>query len=69
MALRAGELEFPGVFEVPLVPLDRFGAKLVWQVRPAVGPTAAPPAIELRVQSTSHVGQPLWGRQCTPVIR
>ena len=53
LTVQDGALEFPGVFAEPLVPLDRFGAKLVWQVRPAVpaaGAASAPPAIELLVQ-------------------
>ena len=43
LMVKDGALEFPGVFEDPLVPLDRFGAKLVWHVRP-VAPAAARPA-------------------------
>ena len=44
LTVNDGALEFPGVFADPLVPLDRFAAKLVWQVRPAAAAAATPPA-------------------------
>lgn len=56
LAVKDGALELPGVFEDPLLPVDRFSSKLVWQIqpqRPAPGAKAPaeplPPAIDLRV--------------------
>ena len=53
LAVTNGALDLPGVFEDPLLPVDRFASKLVWQVqpaKPAPGASApALPAIDLRV--------------------
>ncbi len=50
LQLRNGALELPGVFEDPLLPLDQFSSRLVWQVTPAsAGRAPAPPAIDLRL--------------------
>jgi uncharacterized protein (TIGR02099 family) len=57
LAVTNGALELPGVFEDPLLPVDRFASKLVWQVqaappaKPAAAGASAPalPAIDLRV--------------------
>jgi uncharacterized protein (TIGR02099 family) len=57
LAVKDGALELPGVFEDPLLPVDHFSSKLVWQIqpqRPALGAQAPaqplPPLIDLRVQ-------------------
>ena len=55
LALANGALELPGVFEDPLLPLDHFSARLVWQVTPQhpqgrAPSSALPPLIDLRVQ-------------------
>lgn len=50
LQLRNGALELPGVFDDPLLPLDQFSSRLVWQVTPAAaGRAPAPPAIDLRL--------------------
>jgi uncharacterized protein (TIGR02099 family) len=57
LAVQDGALELPGVFEDPLLPVERFSSKLVWQIEPqrlapgAKAPAEAlPPSIDLRVQ-------------------
>ena len=52
LTMRDGQLIFPGVFEEPVVPLQRFSTRLVWAIKPAAvvaGQPAAPAAVELRV--------------------
>ncbi|HET9646444.1 MAG TPA: DUF3971 domain-containing protein, partial [Burkholderiaceae bacterium] len=46
--LDGGALEFPGVFEEPVVPLHRFNAQLAWRIDR--GPADQPSAIELKVK-------------------
>ena len=55
LVLAKGALDLPGVFEDPLLPLDHFSAKLVWQLTPQhpqgrAPDSALPPMIDLRVQ-------------------
>ena len=35
LEIAAGAIDLPGVFDEPLVPLDRFSAQLLWKVEPA----------------------------------
>ena len=35
IAIDHGALDLPGVFEEPVLPLDQFGAQLVWKIEPA----------------------------------
>jgi uncharacterized protein (TIGR02099 family) len=52
LAVDAGAMEFPGVFDDPVVPLDRFGAQLAWRIeRPRPAPPGTPPALELKVRN------------------
>ncbi len=48
VALRDGALEFPGVFELPRVPLERLDTRLVWRID--AGRDGAPSRIELRAR-------------------
>lgn len=48
LAIERGALVFPGVFEDPVLALDRARAELVWAV--AAGAEGAPPAVVLQVQ-------------------
>jgi len=48
LAIEHGAMEFPGVFEQPLVPFDRLRAALDWQLRP--GAAGQPPAIAVQVR-------------------
>ena len=41
LSLDGGTMEFPGVFEQPQVPLDRFSAQLAWRIEPVAGGDAA----------------------------
>ena len=40
--LSAGAVEFPGVFEEPLIPIDQLKAQLLWKIEPAKLAGAAP---------------------------
>src|SRR6185369_14537040 len=42
LALADGALEFPGVFEQPVLPLHRFGGQLQWRIEPAAAGDAGP---------------------------
>ena len=35
LGMAAGELEFPGVFDEPVIPIDQLAAKVQWKVEPA----------------------------------
>lgn len=64
LSMQNGALEFPGVFEEALVPLDHFSAQLVWQVRPVSSRTAdahAPPVIELLVKEARFANADVQG--------
>ncbi|MEW6705748.1 MAG: YhdP family protein [Pseudomonadota bacterium] len=51
LALEDGALEFPGVFEDPVLPLQRLQAQLAWRIAPARrGTPGALPAIELKLR-------------------
>ena len=47
--VRSGALEFPGVFDEPLVPIDQLTAQLVWKVE-ASKPAGAAPKLSLQVK-------------------
>jgi uncharacterized protein (TIGR02099 family) len=49
VAIQRGELEFPGLFDEPVVPLRELKARLAWTVLP-VEMADAPPRIELQVR-------------------
>jgi len=46
ITLDDGAIELPGVFEEPVIPFERFGAKASWKIERARG-TAQPPAVTL----------------------
>jgi uncharacterized protein (TIGR02099 family) len=48
VALNGGALEFPGVFEEALLPLDKLSAQLTWRMTPGKEP-AAPRQLEVKV--------------------
>ncbi len=52
IALQAGALEFPGVFEDPLIPLDRLAAQLAWRIAPSKV-AGAPRQLEVKVNDAS----------------
>lgn len=51
LVLDGGALEFPGVFDDPLLPFDRFAAQLAWRIDARARNAGGAPAIELRVPS------------------
>lgn len=51
LAVHDGAMEFPGVFEQALVPLDRFDAQLSWRIVRANAAAGAKPTIELKVKN------------------
>ncbi|QPF75959.1 TIGR02099 family protein [Roseateles sp. DAIF2] len=59
LAIQDGSLEFPGVFEEPVLPLQRFHAMLDWRIEPRPG--GRPPAIELRVSDVKLANADLRG--------
>lgn len=52
LAMHNGAIELPGVFEQPLIPLDRLSADLAWSITPAQTP-GAPAQIEVQVKNAS----------------
>ena len=46
LAMAGGSVELPGVFEEPVIPLDRFAADATWKIEPGRD-AAQPPAITL----------------------
>ena len=48
IALAQGALEFPGLFEQPALPVDRFSAVLAWRLQTAAAPTAPKYEVHLR---------------------
>jgi uncharacterized protein (TIGR02099 family) len=58
--LDGGALEFPGVFEQPVVALDRFDAELAWRITPAKA-ADQPPAVELKVANARFANQDAEG--------
>ena len=46
--LTSGALEFPGVFDEPLVPFDTLAAQLGWKIEP--GAAGAPPRVSVQVK-------------------
>jgi uncharacterized protein (TIGR02099 family) len=60
LQLNDGALEFPGVFEEPVLPLKRFNAKLQWRIAAAARPDL-PPQISLRVDSARFENDDLAG--------
>ena len=49
LGITAGELEFPGVFEEPVIPIDQFAAKVQWAVEKADASQPAGTAPKLSV--------------------
>ena len=60
LLLNDGVLEFPGVFQEPVLPLKRFGAQLQWRVEAAARPEL-PPQISLRVDDARFENEDLAG--------
>ena len=60
LQLNDGALEFPGVFEEPVLPLKRFSAQLQWRVAAAAKPEL-PPQISLRVDGARFENEDLAG--------
>ena len=58
LAIQDGMVEFPGVFEEPQLPLQRFNAMLEWRVEPRPG---KPAALELRVSDVRLANEDLRG--------
>ena len=58
LSLQDGLLDLPGVFDEPLLPLQRFSAVLNWRVQPRVG---KPPALELRLSEAKLANDDLRG--------
>ena len=58
LAIQDGQVEFPGVFEEPLLPLQRFNAMLDWRIEPRPG---KPPALELRLSDVRLANEDLRG--------
>lgn len=52
LELHGGALEFPGVFDDALVPLDSLAARLAWRVTPGTA-AGVPPQLELKVTDAS----------------
>ncbi|WP_396267716.1 YhdP family protein [Ideonella sp.] len=64
LTMRNGQLIFPGVFEEPVVPLQRFSTRLVWAIKPGAavaGQPPAPAAVELRVQDAQFANADAQG--------
>ena len=55
LAIDQGALDLPGVFALPVVPLDRWRSKLAWRIEPALSRGAAvqPPKVTLQVKDAS----------------
>lgn len=60
LQLNDGALEFPGVFEEPVLPLKRFGAQLQWRIAAAAKPEL-PPQVSLRVDGARFENDDLAG--------
>jgi uncharacterized protein (TIGR02099 family) len=61
LVVERGAVELPGVFEEPLVPLDRLDAQLNWRLTPRAGGTGTPPAVELQLRDVRFVNADLQG--------
>ncbi|NML16234.1 TIGR02099 family protein [Azohydromonas sp. G-1-1-14] len=48
LALAQGALEFPGLFEQPRIPVERFSAQLAWRLQTAAAPSAPKVEVHLR---------------------
>ncbi len=49
LTVDAGAIELPGVFDEPLLPLDRLQAQLAWQITPGATGSAALPKVTVQV--------------------
>ncbi|HEX2010723.1 MAG TPA: YhdP family protein, partial [Roseateles sp.] len=58
LVLQDGRMEFPGLFEEPVLPLQQFDAQLDWRIDPR---PAGPPALELRVSDLRIANEDLRG--------
>lgn len=59
LQIRDGQLEFPGVFEEPVLPMQRLSAQLSWRIEPAPG--GKPPAIELKLTDVRLANEDVRG--------
>lgn len=48
-AIKDGHLDLPGVFEVPLIPVDELDARLKWNIK--TGGRGLPPDVEVKLES------------------
>jgi uncharacterized protein (TIGR02099 family) len=52
LSMAAGSVELPGVFDDPLLPMDRLSAQLLWRIEPAKR-TGAAPKLSVQLQDAS----------------
>lgn len=60
LVVTQGALEFPGVFEDPVVPMDSLGASLLWRIEPAKA-AGAPARVSLQVRDVRFANADLQG--------
>jgi uncharacterized protein (TIGR02099 family) len=60
LSMNKGAIELPGVFEQPLLDLDRFNATLQWQVKSGRTPNAAP-RVELQAKNVTFANADAQG--------
>jgi len=60
LALNAGSIELPGVFDDPLLPMDRFSALLQWRID-AAKTKDAPPKVSLQVKDAKFANADAQG--------
>ena len=61
LAIANGWAEFPGAFEEPRIPLNRFKADVAWQIAPA-RQAGQPPAIQVDVRQASFANEDAEGK-------
>ena len=62
LGLAGGALEFPGVFEEPLLPFDQLAAQLQWTIQPAAaGVAGAAPKVVLNVKGANFANADAQG--------
>ena len=60
LAMKQGELDLPGVFAEPLLPLDRLDAALSWRIEGTTAP-GTPPRVTVKVQQAHFANADLQG--------
>lgn len=60
LSVAGGWMAFPGVFELPEVPLDRLRSRVTWRMQP--GASGQPAAFELRVREAEFANPDARGR-------